>query len=104
MHLQLKPHPHHPITVTGAVRYAAVTTALAMLILAMAWEMHPLNHAGALPPARVLVQEGDTLWRLAHDYGPAHSDPRRTVSRIREANNLHGSLITPGEVLLIPQS
>jgi hypothetical protein len=53
------------------------------------------------PPARVVVQSGDTLWTLAREYGPADQDIRAVIGDIRTLNRLDGSLIRPGQVLLI---
>jgi nucleoid-associated protein YgaU len=46
------------------------------------------------------VQAGDTLWSIAASaYG---GDPREGVWKLREANHLAGSTITPGQVLRLP--
>jgi hypothetical protein len=55
----------------------------------------------AKPPVRVVVAPGDTLWALASRYGPPNADLRRVVDDTREINHLDGSLIRPGQVLLI---
>jgi len=57
--------------------------------------------SGTPAPVRVVVEPGDTLWSLAERYGPADDDTRRVVYDIRKTNHLTGSLITPGQVLLI---
>ena len=57
--------------------------------------------SGSKAPARVVVQSGDTLWALAKEYGPANEDVREVVYDIRQTNHLDGSLIRPGQVLLI---
>ncbi len=54
------------------------------------------------PTVRITVYPGDTLWELARAHGPSSEDPRRTVGRIGKINDLTGSLIRPGDVLLIP--
>ncbi|MBI2873499.1 MAG: LysM peptidoglycan-binding domain-containing protein, partial [Firmicutes bacterium] len=43
------------------------------------------------------VKAGDTLWGIANQYGT-------TVSAIQQTNGLSGSLIVPGQVLMIPVS
>ncbi len=50
------------------------------------------------------VVAGDTLWDIAADYTPRSDDVRRTIHEIRQLNDLDGSLIVPGQVLLIPGS
>lgn len=54
-------------------------------------------------PERVVVQPGDTLWGLAERYGPPDRDLREVIYDIRQTNGLQGSLIKPGQVLLIAQ-
>ena len=45
--------------------------------------------------ATYTVQQDDTLWRIAHNHGISSA-------QIREANNLSGNNIRPGQVLTIP--
>lgn len=45
--------------------------------------------------AEYFVRRGDSLWEIARDHGT-------TVASIREANNLRGSRIYPGQVLTMP--
>lgn len=50
----------------------------------------------------VTVQTGDTLWELARLHGASGRDPRQTVHAIQEINGI-GTLIVPGQEILIPQ-
>ena len=56
-----------------------------------------------LATARVVVQQGDSLWNIAQRQAPER-DPRDTIHEIRELNGLRDNLIQPGQVLLIPTS
>lgn len=49
----------------------------------------------------VTVQAGDSLWSLATK-AVATGDPRDTVQRIRELNGIEGSVIAPGDRLVVP--
>ena len=51
--------------------------------------------------ARVVVQQGDSLWNIAQRQAPTR-DPRDTIHEIRELNALRSNLIQPGQVLLVP--
>ena len=51
------------------------------------------------PEHRYLVQPTDTLWSIA---ATSYSDPRKGVWEIRERNDLEGTLIVPGQVLILP--
>lgn len=46
------------------------------------------------------VQPGDTLWSIAA--ASYRGDPREGIWKIRDANHLAGSMITPGQNLRLP--
>ena len=50
----------------------------------------------------VKVEEGDTLWSIAAEYGSPREDIRNTIYDIQKANSLDGALIYVGQVLLVP--
>jgi len=52
------------------------------------------------PEARYVVQPGDTLWAIATSRYAG--DPREAVWRIKDANGLEHSTLTPGLVLRLP--
>jgi hypothetical protein len=58
--------------------------------------------AGAAARRTVVVQPGETLWEIARAASPA-ADPRDTVRRIQQINDLPGSApVRPGQQLLLP--
>ncbi|MBR4150151.1 MAG: LysM peptidoglycan-binding domain-containing protein, partial [Firmicutes bacterium] len=50
----------------------------------------------------VRVEEGDTLWSIAAEYGSPREDIRNIIYDIQKANSLDGALIYAGQVLLVP--
>ena len=80
------------------------TTAVALVLL-LSSAVHATG-AGSLPDASVdyRVRAGDTLWDIARELGPEGEDPRAVVHAIQEMNELAGSVIQPGQVLVIPVS
>jgi nucleoid-associated protein YgaU len=48
------------------------------------------------------VQRGDTLWDIAAEVTDPGDDIRATVDAVRRRNGIEGSVIHPGQVLLIP--
>lgn len=52
--------------------------------------------------AEYRVRAGDTLWGIAADHTEPGGDVRRGVALIMELNDLEGSLIRAGEVLVVP--
>jgi LysM repeat protein len=52
-------------------------------------------------PVSVVVQAGETLWQIAGRIAPG-VDRRVTVDQLQEANGLTGSLVVPGQSLVVP--
>ena len=50
---------------------------------------------------QVVVQPGDTEWRLAVTYCP-NADTRQVIAAICARNHLSGSDIQPGQILWVP--
>lgn len=48
----------------------------------------------------ITVHSGETLWTIAKEIAP-ETDPRITIAKIKEANQLDQSKITPGQILKI---
>jgi len=51
------------------------------------------------PERSYVVRPTDTLWSIA---AAGYVDPREGVWEIRQRNRLRGTLIVPGEVLILP--
>lgn len=51
---------------------------------------------------RVVVQPGQTLWSIASKADP-YADPRAVIQEIIDENQLAGTGIHPGQVLLVPR-
>lgn len=51
---------------------------------------------------KVTIYKGDTLWKIAKEYGPKNQDIRKTIYEIKKLNNLNTSILIPGEQLIIP--
>ena len=57
--------------------------------------------SGASHPHRHGVRMGETLWSIAEHAYP-RSDPRDAVYQIEQANHIHDSVISVGQVLVLP--
>jgi LysM repeat protein len=73
-----------------------------ILVLAAAllvgYAARPSGSAG--PPARYVVRPADTLWSIA----AAHyaGDPRDGIWKLEHRNHLASTVLTPGQVLVLP--
>jgi LysM domain len=94
--------PHHTRRRLVALLIVGLVTAVAVVGFA-------LLRAAAVDdgvPERTTVVEvrrGETLWELAERVAP-QSPPHAVVERIRELNGLRGSIVHPGQPLLVPDS
>jgi LysM repeat protein len=94
------------ISVSSPVRVAVLLTTVAlMVVLLLANAVAAFGGGSGGDPvggAEHLVVTGETLWGIAAEYTPAGEDVRHTVFDIQRANGLEGSVIYPGQVLVIP--
>lgn len=78
--------------------FARVIVIVALLTLAVAYGARRSDGAGR--GQVYVVRAGDTLWTIASShYG---GDPREGVWRLQDTNHLAGSIVRPGERLLLP--
>jgi LysM repeat protein len=68
----------------------------------IAWAIVARASHGAGPEVRYTVQPGDTLWGIAASRYPG--DPRDAIYRIDHRNHLGGSVIVPGQRLVLPSA
>jgi nucleoid-associated protein YgaU len=95
-----------PLRLTGRGRRLLLSLAVAAGVgtAALLHGMLAGQPAGGLHLAgetSVVVQPGDTLWSIASSIA-GDGDVRVVVAQLREVNGLHGSGLTPGEVLRLP--
>lgn len=71
------------------------------LVATIAWAIAARSSSGAGGERLYVVRYGDTLWSIASTrYG---GDLRAGVWRLRERNGLDGSMIVPGQRLIVPR-
>ncbi len=65
----------------------------------------PTAHAASADEyTEVVVESGDTLWKIARSYGPANVDTRVVVYNIERVNGISADSLVPGQILLVPVS
>lgn len=86
-------------------RFTTSITIALILIMFMANTAFGLNNVSSLTktnPIEIEIQSGDSLWNIACEYGPGHTDPRKIVYDICSLNNITADNIYPGQTILIP--
>jgi LysM repeat protein len=68
----------------------------------IAWAALARASHGAGPEQRYVVKPGDTLWTIAARHYAG--DPRDAIYRIDRRNHLGGSMIVPGQRLVLPSA
>jgi LysM repeat protein len=68
----------------------------------IAWAALARASHGAGPEQRYVVKPGDTLWTIATRHYAG--DPRDAIYRIDRRNHLGGSVIVPGQRLVLPSA
>jgi nucleoid-associated protein YgaU len=70
------------------------------VVLVLVWAVVARSSSGSGNERPYIVQQRDTLWTIAaRTYG---GDPREGVWRIRQRNHLDGTLLRPGQRLVLP--
>lgn len=65
--------------------------------------LYVIRGAGAESPSTYYtVAPGDTVWTIAVTHYPPQEDPRPRVADVRDANDLTGFRIHPGQRLELP--
>ncbi len=63
------------------------------------WASFARSSDASGPERPYVVQPADTLWSIA---ASRYGDPRAGVYELRERNHLAGTMIVPGQVLILP--
>ncbi len=81
-------------------RAAVLLIAVVVFFLLLASAVGAQNQV--VPTAQHVIAAGETLWTIAGSVTPAGGDVRVTVADIRRLNDLEGTTIYPGDVLIVP--
>ena len=95
------------LRLTRRGRLVAVAAAAVVLLAAITLSSGFRAEAGSSPADQgratgvVVVQAGESLWQIAQAIAP-ETDPRETVTRIRDLNGLGDRPVRAGESLVVP--
>jgi LysM repeat protein len=73
---------------------------LVLLAAVVLWAVLARSSAATGPEHRYVVRPTDTLWSIAERHYAG--DPRAGVWGLQQRNGLRSTVITPGEVLVLP--
>jgi len=96
--------------IKSKARFAAFLIVCLMLLTGFvstvfgASPIHTVHAASAEEYVEILVENGDTLWKIARDYGPSNVDTRIVVYNIERVNGVSPDSLIPGQTLLVPVS
>jgi len=84
-------------------RSTCIIAVFCMLVLYVIWlaQENPVRLPDHTTPKTVIVQPGDTLWRIVSREYP-DKDPREMIYLVQKANRLDSGYIYPGQVLALP--
>jgi len=73
---------------------------IVVLVAVVLWAVLARDSDAGPQPRYHTVMQGETLWSIAEEsYG---GDPREGVWKLRTRNNLTGTTIVPGQLLVLP--
>jgi LysM repeat protein len=78
--------------------FARIVVIIALVTVAVAWGARSSHSAGR--EHVYVVRPGDTLWTIAASH--FGGDPREGVWQLQHRNRLAGTLVRPGEKLVLP--
>ena len=78
--------------------FGKIIMLVVLALIAWAFLARAVQSAG--PTQRYTVKPGDTLWSIATSHYAG--DPRDAIYRIDRGNHLRGSVIVPGQTLVLP--
>jgi hypothetical protein len=84
----------------NALRFLLNSSVLVVFIV-MGWLLFSSPTNADAPPQNVIIQKGETLWRIAVRTHP-NKDPRKVIEEIRRVNSLETLNITPGQTIIVP--
>ena len=72
---------------------------LVAALIVFLWAAFARSSGASGPEQRYVVQPSDTLWSIATT---RYGDSRKGVYELRRRNDLDGTTIVPGQVLILP--
>ncbi len=86
----------------GLARFALFLFLVFVAVWAGVRVANATGDSGAFDGRSYQVQSGDTLWQIAAEEYDDSLDLRAIVYEIRQANELDGALLQPGQTLTLP--
>jgi len=101
-------HSHFPRKERSIILVLAVLvislTVLTLSFVTSPWALPVLAGNQREPDYKeIIIEPGDTLWKLAGTYGRPDLDPRRIIWEIQQFNHLHDGTLQVGQLLRLPR-
>jgi len=97
-----RPAPLSSVRLTRRGRIVLGIVLSAVLMVVGSWSADAETQSSGAPATGVVVvQAGQSLWEIASSVAP-ESDPRATITAIRDLNGLGSDAVVPGQALVVP--
>jgi len=91
------------MTLIASARFRALSIISITVVVVLIFLSSAVQATGQITDtADYRVKPGDTLWRIAQEYGPRDADTRRIVAAIEKLNGIDGANLQAGQVIEIP--
>ncbi|WP_324824058.1 LysM peptidoglycan-binding domain-containing protein [Sinanaerobacter sp. ZZT-01] len=93
--------------IVSKTRFTIFMSLLFILLIILINSLSGLYQSNSLTRidyTEIQIQAGDTLWKLAQEFGPSNQDLRAVIYEICMINQISADSIQPGQSILIPAS
>lgn len=92
---------HKSFMVRWILKHRVICSFGLILLISLAWFQTKAEGKKEVQYQEVVIQTGDTLWKISQKYKSEREDIRDYVALIQQINKV-GSIIYPGDILLLP--
>lgn len=86
-------------------RILLITAFCTLLSMSVVYAFNNAHNSSAVSrePIELLVQRGDTLWKISLNYKPEGMDTREYIYQIMRTNSMKDSVIKVGDTIYLPR-
>lgn len=92
---------HKSFIVRWILKHRVMCSLGLIILISLTWSQTKAEGKKEVQYQKVVIQTGDTLWKISQKYKSESEDIRDYVALIQKINKI-GSIIYPGDTLLVP--